>query len=111
MRKVRRRFACVKYIIAKEKATPVVRSPGILPSDFASVLRGSLNVRSCTCSELARFLRAQAKAFATMQSMDGRNSGSRAPSAVQSIAGVAGKARRVAAMDRRDGEAVQGCTV
>ncbi len=30
--------------VTKEKATPVERSPGILPCDFASVLRGSLNV-------------------------------------------------------------------
>jgi len=45
------------------------------------------------------------------QSMDGRIRGSRVPSAVPSIAGVEGSARRVAATDRRDGEAVRGCTV
>ena len=43
--------------------------------------------------------------------MDGRIHASRAPSAVPSIAGVAGRARRVAAMDRRDCEAVQGRAV
>ena len=48
---------------------------------------------------------------ATGQSMDGRISGSRAPFAVQSIAGEAGKARRGAAMDRRACEAVHGRTV
>jgi hypothetical protein len=39
------------------------------------------------------------------------DSWSPAPFAVPSIAGVAGSARRVAAMDRRDCEAVHGCTV
>ena len=39
------------------------RSPGILPSDYASALRGSLNVRPCTCSELARILRASLRPF------------------------------------------------
>jgi len=41
----------------------VARSPGILPSDFARLLRGSLNARPCACSELARILRATLRAF------------------------------------------------
>jgi len=41
----------------------VARSPGILPSDFASGLRGSLNAHPCACSELARILRATLRAF------------------------------------------------
>ncbi len=49
--------------VTKKKATPVGRSPDILPYDFASVLRGSLNVHPCTCSELARIVRATLRAF------------------------------------------------
>jgi len=41
----------------------VARSPGILPSECASGLRGSLNARPCACSELARILRATLRAF------------------------------------------------
>ncbi len=44
--------------VTKKKATPRARSPGILPSDFAIALRGSLTARPCTDSELARILRA-----------------------------------------------------
>ena len=55
-------FACAKKGNRK-KHTPVVRLPGILPSRFASALRGSLNVRPCTCSELARIVRAILRTF------------------------------------------------
>jgi len=41
----------------------VARSPGILPSDFASGFRGSLNAHPCAYSELARILRATLRAF------------------------------------------------
>jgi len=41
----------------------VARSPGILPSDFASGLRGSLSAHPCARSELARILRATLRAF------------------------------------------------
>jgi len=41
----------------------VARSPGILPSEYASGLRGSLNARPCAYSELARILRATLRAF------------------------------------------------
>ncbi len=43
--------------VTKEKATPMPRSPGILPSDYASALRGSLDVRPCTFSERPRIVR------------------------------------------------------
>jgi hypothetical protein len=55
-------FACTKRS-NQEKCTPVMRSPGILPSDFARLLRGSLNARPCTCNELARIVRATLRAF------------------------------------------------
>jgi len=38
----------------QEKATPMQRSPGILPSDCAKRFRGWLTVRPCTGSQLAR---------------------------------------------------------
>jgi len=41
----------------------VARSPGILPSECARELRGSLNARPCACSELTRILRATLRAF------------------------------------------------
>jgi len=47
-----------------ERNTPqVARSPGILPSDFASGLRGSLSAHPCARNELARILRATLRAF------------------------------------------------
>jgi len=42
---------------------PVARSPGILPSECASGLRGSLSAHPCARSELARILRATLRAF------------------------------------------------
>jgi hypothetical protein len=42
---------------------PVARSLGILPSDFASGLRGSLSARPCARSERTRILRAPLRAF------------------------------------------------
>jgi len=41
----------------------VARSPGILPSEFASGLRGSLSAHPCARSALARILRAPLRAF------------------------------------------------
>jgi hypothetical protein len=41
----------------------VWRSPGILPCECASVLRGSLNAHPCACSELARIVRASLRPF------------------------------------------------
>jgi hypothetical protein len=79
-----------------------------LPSDFARGLRGSLNVRPCTCNELARIVRARAKKLAARQSMDGRVRGSRAPSAVPSIGARAEKTRRAIAMDRDRRASAQG---
>ena len=49
--------------VTKEKATPAQRSPGILPSEFASALRGSLNAHPCTCNELARVVRTILRTF------------------------------------------------
>ena len=121
---------------------------GLLPSESAIAFRGLLNVRPCTCSKLARIVRASLRPFlrtlaatqgphwaascrrsnggsyfcsrgnflkeqavATTQCRDARIHAQPAPFAVPSIAGEAGNARRVAAMDRRDCEAVQGRTV
>jgi len=52
----------VQEKVAKEKDTPRPRLPGILPSRCASGFRGSLKARPCTCSELARILRATLRA-------------------------------------------------
>jgi len=41
----------------------VVRSPGILPCDCASRLRGSLSAHPCAHNELARIVRATLRAF------------------------------------------------
>ncbi len=41
---------------SKEKATPMQRSPGILPCDCAQRLRGSLTAPPCAGSQLARIL-------------------------------------------------------
>ncbi len=40
--------------VTEEKATPMQRSPGILPCDFAKRFRGWLTVHPCTDSQLAR---------------------------------------------------------
>jgi len=49
-------FACAKK--GNQRNTPpVARSSGILPYDFARVLRGSLDVRPCTFSERPRIVR------------------------------------------------------
>jgi hypothetical protein len=42
----------------KRKHTQVSRSPGIVPSEFASALRGSLIIHPCTDNELTRIVRA-----------------------------------------------------
>jgi len=44
--------------VTKEKATPMPRSPGILPSDFASGLRGLLTAHPCAGSKLGAIPRA-----------------------------------------------------
>jgi len=41
----------------------VARSPGILPSECARALRGSLNAHPCACNELARIVRAILRTF------------------------------------------------
>jgi len=41
----------------------VARSPGILPSEFASGFRGSLSAHPCARSALARVVRATLRAF------------------------------------------------
>ena len=55
-------FVCAKKGNRK-KHTPVVRSPGILPCDCASRLRGSLSAHPCAHNELARIVRATLRAF------------------------------------------------
>ena len=56
-------FLCLCKESNQRNTPPVARSPGILPSDFANGLRGSLNAHPCACSELARILRATLRAF------------------------------------------------
>jgi len=53
----------VQRKVTKRNTPQVARLPGILPSRFASGLRGSLNAHPCACSELARILRATLRAF------------------------------------------------
>src|SRR5512135_355309 len=48
-------FACAKKV-TKESTPPVSRSPGILPCDFARLLRGSLSAHPCAHNERARIL-------------------------------------------------------
>jgi len=55
-------FACAKKV-TKESTPQAARPPGILPCGCANALRGPLNVRPCTCSELARILRAILRTF------------------------------------------------
>ena len=55
-------FACAKKV-TKESTPQAARSPGILPSEFASALRGSLNAHPCAYNELARIVRATLRAF------------------------------------------------
>jgi len=55
-------FACAKKV-TKESTPQAARSPGILPSEFASALRGSLSAHPCARNELARIVRATLRAF------------------------------------------------
>jgi len=123
----------------------VARSPGILPSDFASGGRVPLTGHPWPAAESARSLAPTLRALSSAarratggpvlaascrrnQSKSSRSVGVEAtevccavqgctaswinaPFAVPSIAGVADKARRGAAMDRRACAAVHGCTV
>jgi hypothetical protein len=54
-------FACAKKV-TKESTPQAARSPGILPSEFARALRGSLNAHPCAYNELARIVRATLRA-------------------------------------------------
>jgi len=58
----------VQRKVTKRNTPQVARLPGILPSRFASGLRGSLNARPCACSELARIVRATLRAFSSTRS-------------------------------------------
>ena len=51
--------------MAQRKATPMQRSPGILPYDFAKELRGWLTVHPCTGSQLARIPASHPAGFPT----------------------------------------------
>ena len=57
-----RRSACAKKGNRK-KAHPGGALSGLLPSESAIAFRGLLNVRPCTCSKLARVLRASLRPF------------------------------------------------
>src|SRR6185436_16344060 len=56
-------FLCLCKESNQRNTPPVARSPGILPSEYASGLRGSLSAHPCARSELARILRATLRAF------------------------------------------------
>ncbi len=56
-------FLCLCKESNQRNTPPVARSPGILPSDSARLLRGSLNAHPCACSERARILRALLRTF------------------------------------------------
>ncbi len=49
-------FSCWPKRSNQENPPPAARSPGILPCEFARVLRGSLDVRPCTFSERAHIV-------------------------------------------------------
>ena len=49
--------------VTKEKATPASRSPGFLPSEYASGLRGFSTAHPCTGEKHARIVRASLRAF------------------------------------------------
>src|SRR5262249_49120714 len=51
-------FLCLCKESNQRNTLQVARSPGILPSECASALRGSLSAHPCARSELARILRA-----------------------------------------------------
>jgi len=56
-------FLCLCKESNQRNTPPVARSPGILPCECASGLRGSLSAHPCARSELARILRATLRAF------------------------------------------------
>ena len=57
-------FLCLcKKKSPKESTPPVMRSPGILPGECASALRGSLDVHPCTFSERPRIVRGLLRTF------------------------------------------------
>ncbi len=56
---------CGQRNMAQRKATPMQRSPGILPSDCAKELRGWLTVHPCTGSQLARIPASHPAGFPT----------------------------------------------
>ena len=47
----------------QREGDPGVSLSGLLPCEFASVLRGLLNAHPCTCSKLARIVRASLRPF------------------------------------------------
>jgi len=53
----------VQRKVTKRNTPQVARSPGILPSDFASGFRGSLSAHPCARSALARIVRATLRAL------------------------------------------------
>ena len=56
-------FLCLCKESNQRNTPPVARSPGILPSECARVLRGSLSAHPCARNELARIVRATLRAF------------------------------------------------
>ena len=61
-------FLCLCKESNQRNTPPVARSPGILPSESARGLRGSLNARPCACSERARIVRATLRASSSTRS-------------------------------------------
>jgi len=56
-------FLCLCKESSQRNTPRKARPPGLLPCGCAKALRGSLNVRPCTCSERARVVRAPLRAF------------------------------------------------
>jgi len=110
-------FACAKKGNRK-KHTPVVRSPGILPCDCASRLRGSLSAHPCAHNELARIVRATLRAILRLLAAPQGAPFERHPAAEersrakqdQEPSRIKGRAGSRADAFRTFLDAVQGCT-
>ena len=80
--------------VTKGKGTPMPRSPGILPCDFARVLRGSLTAHPCAGSELAGIPAGHPAGLFSAPSPRHRGPGQRASCAPKKPHASRGSARR-----------------
>ena len=98
----------VQRKVTKRNTPRVARLPGILPSRFASGLRGSLSAHPCARSALARILRATLRAFPPPARRATGAPFGRHPAAEAVARGFCSRAVSMDANDRND--TVQGCT-